>query len=92
MKTITNEKMRNIIRDRLTVLKRHKALVKCEICGKYIPLRSIQCHHSVITVDETVKELNEKHINRKQAESFLCNEENVMMVCNKCHRKLHKNN
>ena len=84
MKTITNEKMRNIIRDRLTVLKRHKALVK------YIPLRSIQCHHSVITVDETVKELNEKHINRKQAESFLCNEENVMMVCNECHRKLHK--
>lgn len=89
-KKITTNKMRNIIKSKVSGLKRDKALVKCEVCGKYIPLDSIQCHHSIITVEEVVKEFNEHHLSRTQAKSFLCSEENIMMVCDECHRKLHK--
>lgn len=92
MKTITTDKMRNLINNRIRSLKNEKAYVLCEICKKYIPINNIQCHHSIITVNEVVKEFNKGYLTRNEAKRLLCRRDNIMMVCDKCHRKLHNQN
>lgn len=75
---------------RKTVTRRGIEMIKCEKCGNYFPLDAVECHHSIIPFHTIKWEFVNHRLSRKDARYFARSEDNVTIVCHKCHRNLHK--
>lgn len=88
----SNQTVRHHLINKLsTKIKSKVAFVKCEKCGRYFKMDEIQCHHSVIPICEIIKSYKEGTLKRKDAKELAETRENIILVCENCHKILHKN-
>lgn len=83
-------KAKNLKKARKTVFRNNQKMIKCEKCGNYFPLDEVECHHSIISFREIRQAFVKKELSREDARYFARSEDNVIIVCRKCHRNLHK--
>lgn len=71
-------------------IKKALAVVKCEVCGRYFSLDNIDCHHHIIPIKDLIDACDRNEISIKEAREFAKNRENIIVVCKKCHKKIHE--